>query len=575
VKKREPQITAVSRRLGDEERTGVREALSATQRLFEAARGRLRDRLLAPGQGRLSAQRLEERQHGAHALAHLAAEIEAARQLVEWAERSDGALERRIAEVFAGDLVRSLRGGVTLGPCESVPLADLELGEDDVAKTIATRAVVKWTNEVASAAARARLAAEAREAGHSGDLTTGSPAMDDELYASMRQEMRRFAEREVAPIAQGIHRDDALVPLELIERMGALGVFSMTIPESFGGQGFGKVAMCVVTEELSRGSLAVGSLGTRAEIAAELILSSGTEVQKATWLPRIASGEVLPAAVFTEPNHGSDLAHITARAERAADGGWKFDGQKTWATHASRADLMTVLLRTEPGEKGYEGLSMFLAPKRRGDDASDFPDPGLAGTEIPVIGYRGMKEYELSFDGFRVGPEALLGGARGAGFKQLMSTFEAARIQTAARGVGVAQAALDQASTYAHDRVQFGAPIERFPRVAGKLGRMICLVMAARQLTYFAARARDSGKRCDLEAGMAKLLATRAAWECADACVQIHGGQGYAEESVASRLLLDARVLSIFEGSNEVQAQVVARRLLEDGPGAGQTVVVR
>jgi (2S)-methylsuccinyl-CoA dehydrogenase len=346
--------------------------------------------------------------------------------------------------------------------------------------------------------------------------------------------------------------------------MSELGVFGLTIPEQYGGLGLGKIAMCVVTEELSRGYIGVGSLGTRAEIAAELIMGGGTEEQKKYWLPKLASGEVMSTAVFTEPNFGSDLAHIQTRAEQK-DGAWRVYGQKTWITHACRADLMTLRARTKPGDPGYGGLSMLLAPKKRTGEPGqpEFVDEGLTGTEIKVLGYRGMKEYELSFDGFRVPTDALLGGVEGQGFKQLMTTFESARIQTAARAVGVAQAALDEALTYASQRIQFGRAIAEFPRVGRKIARMVCLVQAARQLTWFAAKMKDSGKRCDLEAGMAKLLATRAAWESADACVQIHGGNGYAEEYTASRLLVDARVLSIFEGANEIQAHVVARRLLE------------
>ena len=355
--------------------------------------------------------------------------------------------------------------------------------------------------------------------------------------------------------------------MDLLDKMANLGVFGLTIPEEYGGLGMSKVAMCVVTEELSRGYIGVGSLGTRAEIAAELILGGGTDSQKSEWLPKIASGAVLPTAVFTEPNIGSDLAHLGTRAQKQEDGSYVVRGQKTWITHAVRADLMTLLARTSDEESGYKGLSMFLAPKTRLSPAAgepEFVDPGLEGTEIAVLGYRGMKEYELSFDGFKVPAEALLGGEEGAGFKQLMKTFESARIQTAARGVGVAQAALNDALLYAQERVQFGRPIFEFPRVARKIGRMIARVQAARQLAFFRARRKDSGERCDLEAGMAKLLATRAAWECADANVQIHGGNGYAIEYTASRLLVDARVLSIFEGANEIQAHVVARRLLEE-----------
>jgi (2S)-methylsuccinyl-CoA dehydrogenase len=320
--------------------------------------------------------------------------------------------------------------------------------------------------------------------------------------------------------------------------------------------------MCVVSEELSRGYIGVGSLGTRSEIAAELILGSGTEEQKRKWLPKIASGEVLPTAVFTEPNTGSDLASLKTRAVR--DGStYKVHGNKTWITHPVRADLMTLLVRTNPAEKGYRGLSMLLAEKPRGSDEKPFPAPGMSGTEIEVLGYRGMKEYEIAFDGFAVKVENLLGGVEGLGFKQLMATFESARIQTAARAVGVAQAAFEQARAYASQRVQFGEPIGHFPRVADKIVMMAVEIAIARQLTYYAARQKDSGRRCDLEAGMAKLLAARVAWAAADNAVQIHGGNGFALEFPISRILCDARILNIFEGAAEIQAQVIARRLLD------------
>jgi (2S)-methylsuccinyl-CoA dehydrogenase len=313
---------------------------------------------------------------------------------------------------------------------------------------------------------------------------------------------------------------------------------------------------------LSRGYIGVGSLGTRSEIAAELILGSGTEEQKRLWLPKIASGEALPTAVFTEPNTGSDLASIRTRAVRSGSV-YKVYGNKTWITHPVRADLMTLLVRTNPKETGYRGLSMLLAEKPRGSDADPFPAAGMTGTEIEVIGYRGMKEYEIAFDGFEVKAENLLGGIEGLGFKQLMNTFESARIQTAARAIGVAQSAMELAFGYAQSRFQFGEPIVSFPRVADKIAAMAAEILIARQLTYYAARQKDSGRRSDLEAGMAKLLAARVAWAAADNAVQIHGGNGFAVEFPISRILCDARILSIFEGAAEIQAQVIARRMLD------------
>jgi (2S)-methylsuccinyl-CoA dehydrogenase len=391
--------------------------------------------------------------------------------------------------------------------------------------------------------------------------TFGDPGLDDTLEA-IRTEMRRFGEAEVAPHAHEWHLNNAYIPLEVIEHMAELGVFGLTIPEEFGGMGLSKVSMCVVSEELSRAYIGVGSLGTRSEIAAELILGGGTQEQKERYLPKIASGEILPTAVFTEPNTGSDLASLRTRAVREGDT-YKVSGNKTWITHPVRADVMTMLVRTNPDEPGHKGLSILLAEKPRGSDADPFPVAGLTGGEIEVLGYRGMKEYELAFDGFEVPAANLLGGVEGQGFKQLMQTFESARIQTAARALGVAQAALDLGLRYGEERIQFGKPLIAFPRVADKLAMMAVEIHLARQITYFAGREKDEGKRCDLEAGMAKLLAARIAWAAADNALQIHGGNGFALEYPISRVLCDARILSIFEGAAEIQAQVIARRLLE------------
>ena len=410
-----------------------------------------------------------------------------------------------------------------------------------------------------TAANRARLV-ELIES-QDGVATFGALGLDEDL-AMVREQFHRFANERVTPFAHEWHLEDALIPDELIVEMAELGVFGLTIPEAHGGLGLSKTAMCVVSEELSRGYIGVGSLGTRTEIAAELILCGGTEEQKAHWLPRLASGETLPTAVFTEPNTGSDLASLTTRALRDGET-YRITGNKTWITHAARADLMTVLARTDSNTKDHKGLSMFLAEKPRGTDDTPFPAEGMAGGEIGVLGYRGMKEYELSFDGFAVPAENLLGAVEGQGFRQLMQTFESARIQTAARAIGVAQSALDLGLRYAQERHQFGKPLLAFPRVASKLAMMAVEIMVARQLTYFAAREKDAGRRCDLEAGMAKLYAARVAWAAADNALQIHGGNGFATEYPISRILCDARIVNIFEGAAEIQAQVIARRLLE------------
>ena len=468
-----------------------------------------------------------------------------------------GEIEELLVRIGAGEYLAQILGGIAMSQNEIVRLADLGLNPSAVAARI-TPAIDHLIATGNTAPRRARLAKLMRERA---DITVGACGLDDTLD-SIREEMRKFADGQVAPHAQEWHLRNEYIPLDVIAQMSELGVFSLTIPEDYGGMGLGKESMCVVSEELSRGYIGVGSLGTRSEIAAELILGSGTEEQKRKWLPRIASGDVLPTAVFTEPNTGSDLAALKTRAVREG-GNYKVYGNKTWITHPVRADLMTLLVRTNPVESGYRGLSMLLAEKQRGSDERPFPAAGMSGTEIEVLGYRGMKEYEIAFDGFNVAAENLLGGVEGMGFKQLMATFESARIQTAARAIGVAQAAMEQGLAYATARIQFGEPVANFPRVADKLAMMAAEIMIARQLTYYAARQKDSGRRCDLEAGMAKLLAARVAWAAADNAVQIHGGNGFAVEFPISRILCDARILNIFEGAAEIQAQVIARRLLD------------
>jgi (2S)-methylsuccinyl-CoA dehydrogenase len=537
------------------------QGLAVAEVLLAEARRAVAERLNG-GECRAKPHALDREQRAGHGLAWLATYVEALRQLCAYAQRlldmeALGEVEELLLRVGFGEYLAQILGGIAMSQGEIVRLSDLWLSAGAIAARL-TPAVEELVATGNTAPHRARLA---QLMGEQQGSTVGACGLDETLEA-IREHMRKFADEQVVPHAQEWHLHNAYIPLDVIAQMAGLGVFGLTIPEDFGGVGLGKESMCVVSEELSRGYIGVGSLGTRSEIAAELILGSGTPEQKRKWLPKIASGEVLPTAVFTEPNTGSDLAALKTRAVREGDC-YRVYGNKTWITHPVRADLMTLLVRTNPTETGYRGLSMLLAEKPRGNDGDPFPVAGMSGTEIEVLGYRGMKEYEIAFDGFAVKAENLLGGVEGLGFKQLMATFEAARIQTAARAIGVAQAAMEQALLYARSRVQFGKPIADFPRVADKLVMMAVEIMIARQLTYHAARRKDSGRRCDLEAGMAKLLAARVAWAAADNAVQVHGGNGFAVEFPVSRLLCDARILNIFEGAAEIQAQVIARRLLD------------
>ena len=538
----------------------AREATSALDALLADAVVKVRERVVV--EGHAVASLFDREQRATHGLAWLATYVEAVRQLASYAERMAandalGELEEHLVRIGLGECLAQVVGGIPMSQGELVRPSDLGLSQAQVSARI-TPTVESLILTGNTAERRARLMALM---GASHGATVGACGLDETLE-SIREEMRRFADNEVIGNAQGWHRTNSYIPMEVIAQMSDLGVFGLTIPEDFGGMGLGKESMCVVSEDLSRGYIGVGSLGTRSEIAAELILGGGTAEQKAKWLPKLASGEVLPTAVFTEPNTGSDLASLKTRAVREGNV-YKVYGNKTWITHPVRADLMTLLVRTNPKEPGHRGLSMLLAEKPRGTDADPFPVKGMTGTEIEVLGYRGMKEYEIAFDGFEVKAENLLGGVEGLGFKQLMQTFESARIQTAARAIGVAQAAMEQAIGYAKSRIQFGRPIAEFPRVADKIVMMAVEIMIARQLTYHAAREKDSGRRCDLEAGMAKLYGARVAWANADNALQIHGGNGFALEFPVSRILCDARILNIFEGAAEIQAQVIARRLLD------------
>ncbi|MCO5091221.1 acyl-CoA dehydrogenase family protein [Bosea sp. (in: a-proteobacteria)] len=536
----------------------LRRACDAASRYLSEARLTVAGRVMA-GE-RIDSQALDREQRAVHGLAWIATLVTALDKSAVWAERLVERDGLRAAEMLAlkigfGEYLAQLVAGLPMSQNEIVRPA--ELGLDAAAARLASEDAVALLLRAGNTADNRAALIARLHAGESIDEQSG-----DETLDLIRDQFRRFVDERIVPDAQRWHLDNALIPDEIVAQMGELGVFGLSIDADHGGLGLGKVAMCIVTEELSRGWIAAGSLGTRSEIAGELIGLVGTEDQKREWLPKIASGEVLPTAVFTEPDTGSDLGRLTAQGRRDADGNWRIHGSKTWITHASRSDLMTILVRTIPEERGHAGLSMLLAPKPRGTEAEPFPAEGMSGSEIEVLGYRGMREYVLAFDGFEVPAEGLLGGREGDGFRQLMRTFESARIQTAARAVGVARRAFELGFDYAFNRRQFGRPIAAFPRVSDKLALMAAEGLIARELTYFAAHEKDKGKRCDVEAGMAKLLAARVAWSNADTSLQIHGGNGYALEFEISRVLCDARILNIFEGAGEIQAHVVARGLL-------------
>ncbi|MCC4239439.1 acyl-CoA dehydrogenase family protein [Thalassospira povalilytica] len=538
------------------------DALAALASLYDATENAIRARVTIDG--RIDANAFDEHQFAAHGFAWFTTYVTALQQMKAWSDRlvtqgKRGHLETLILQVAFGEYLAQIKGGIPMSQGEIIRLTTLGVSETDIQAFCSSRAVSVLSAHGNSDAARRAIAAEIEDSLDTGRF--GETGLEDETLDLVRDQFRRFVEEKVTPHAHGWHERDELIPIEIVTEMSELGVFGLTIPEEFGGLGMGKTAMCVVTEELSRGYIGVGSLGTRSEIAAELIRLGGTDAQKEHYLPKLASGEILPTAVFTEPNNGSDLAHLRTRAIKDGDT-YKVTGNKTWITHAARSDLMTLLTRTNPDEAGYRGLSMLLAEKPRGTEDDPFPANGMSGGEIEVLGYRGMKEYELSFDGFEVPTANLLGGEEGLGFKQLMATFESARIQTAARAVGVAQNALEIGMRYAKDRVQFSKPLFSFPRVYGKVAWMVVETMIARQLTYFSALEKDQDIRCDIEAGMAKLLGARVAWSNADNALQIHGGNGYALEYQISRVLCDARILNIFEGAAEIQAQVVTRGLL-------------
>ena len=505
----------------------------------------------------------EKNQHLVHGFAWIATYIEALRQINKWGieltnKNKLNEFEQLILDISFIEYIRQILNGIPMSQTEFIKITDYEIINKNDELKISENFNFSNINELKERLVKIAINKD-------NIIALENTGLDTE-YEQIREQFQKFNSLNVYNNSNKWHLEDKLIPQKIIDDLASLGVFGLTIPEKYGGLGLNKLAMCVVSEELARGYIGVGSLATRTEIASELILNDGTETQKDFWLPKISQGETIPAACFTEPDSGSDLGSITTKAIKD-DGKFLISGNKTWITHASRSNLLIILARTNPDILlKHKGLSIFLVPKNQGKEDEFFPNKSISGTEIKVLGYRGMKEFELRLDNLEVEKISLLGENENSGFSQLMKTFESARIQTAARAVGVAQNALDLAISYASNRKQFNKSIINFERVYNKIAMMIIEIALGRQLTYFAAKNKDLGFRCDLEAGMAKLLCARIAWSCADNSLQIHGGNGYALEYDISRILCDARVLSIFEGSAEIQAQIISNRILGRGP---------
>ena len=504
--------------------------------------------VIADATRQLAARSLDDEQVVAYDVAHAAAAVEVARSMVDYGAHGD--VEARLACAFVADTVHDLAAKV--------------LGREDEwgVKPDALETALPF---VASYRAPAFLAALA------GEEASSHLDADFELVA---ETFRRFAEDKVRPVAEHVHRTNADIPEEIISGLAEMGGFGLSVPEEYGGFASGGesdyMGMVVATEELSRGSLGVGgSLITRPEILTRALVRGGTEEQKHHWLPKIASGEVMVAVSVTEPDYGSDVAGIKVTATRDGDD-WVINGVKTWSTFAARADVLMLLARTDPDRsKTHRGLSLFVVEKPRGEGHGfEFRQDGggrMEGRAIDTIGYRGMHSYEVAFEDWRVPGGALVGGDEGLGrgFYLQMEGFENGRLQTAARAVGVMQAAYEAATDYAANRVVFGQPIAEYQLTRAKLARMATVIQATRQSMYRVARLMAAGEG-SLEAPMVKLYGCRAAEWVAREAMQIHGGMGYAEEFPVSRFFVDARVLSIFEGADETLAlKLIARRLIE------------
>jgi len=496
----------------------------------------------------------------AYDLAHAAATIETGRALLDYG--SQGELEAKITCAYIADSVGELAAKL---------FGREELWGVDIGALDETRSFL------AEYRAPSFLASLAFEPGH-------RHLGDD--YEMVQDVFRRFADEKIRPVAEHIHRHNDDIPEDIITGLAEMGGFSLSIPEEYGGSSAGGegeyIAMVVATEELSRGSLGVGgSLITRPEIATRALMAGGTDEQRQSWLPRLATTEVMAAVAVTEPDYGSDVAGVKVTAT-PVDGGWLINGVKTWCTFGARANMLLLLARTDPDRsKGHRGLSMFLVPKPIGDAhgfefvqeaGADGGAPGggkMEGRPIDTIGYRGMHSYEVALDAWFVAAENQIGleDGLGKGFYYQMAGFENGRLQTAARAVGVMQAAYEDARQYALDRTVFGHPIAEYELTAAKLGRMVVLIQAARQFSYAVAKMMGNGQG-QLEASMVKAYVCKAAEWVTREAMQIHGGMGYAEEYSVSRYFVDARVLSIFEGADETLClKVIARRMVDNAKG--------
>jgi (2S)-methylsuccinyl-CoA dehydrogenase len=538
--------------------------LKHVAKLVDAAGGAVSEALAVASRRTEGGKRIDDEQVHSERLAYAATEVRAARELLAYAEaskaeRSDGVIDA-MAAAFAGEVVLRLAGQIDAHPDE------FEVGDKSPLASSDVKKAARAATSDSAWQAIGRQVIEQRGANHSW--------IGDEIAAMTRDSVRQFAESEVKPHAERIHRHDELVPEAFITKMSELGFFGMSVPEEYGGQGMGNLPMIITTEELSRCSLAAaGSLITRPEILTKALIKGGTEEQKKHWLPSIASGELMVGISVTEPDTGSDVASVKCRADAGEVGGKKgylINGAKAWCTFAGRADVLALLARTDPDpKKGARGLSLFIVPKDSFDGHEfEMKQPGggvLNGKADATPGYRGMHSFTLGLDNYFVPAENLVGeqGGLGKGFYLQMAGFAAGRLQTGGRASGIAQAALECTCEYANDRKQFGQPIGTFQLTQYKIGRMATHIMAGRQLTYAAALAMDADESINLEPAMAKLFACDVAVWTTQEGQLLHGGWGYAEEFPISRYVIDAQVLPIFEGVKPIlELKVIARNLL-------------